>query len=109
MRSRNPKVFDILATWTCPLGYAPDGILSGGSDWPVLLPEMAIADALVDRHIGGMTHMYDPDDLDPEEMGEGAPELFMKALTTLGQDPDEVPFVGDYLRTLAGADETCRM
>jgi len=102
LRSRTPELFDALMAWTCPMGYAPDGLLSGGSDWPVLLPGMAIADALVDRRNGGGTHIYDPDDLDPDEVGDGATDDLKQALKALGQETDGVPLVDDYLRALAG-------
>lgn len=64
LRPRKLEAFDRLSHWLCP----PQQEI----DCPMLLPEMAIADALVDRASGGQTHIYDPDDLDPDEIPEGA-------------------------------------
>lgn len=105
LRPRPEAVFDTLLSWQCPIGYESDGLLERGSGWPVLMPEMAIADALVDRLRGGETHIYDPDDLDPEEMGSGAPDLFRQALAALGVEVKHVPLAPHYLQVLADEGE----
>ncbi|WP_154667686.1 hypothetical protein [Leisingera caerulea] len=96
IRCRGPEHFDMLLNWCCPMGHSETG-------WPVLLPEMAIADALADRSRGGATHIFDADDLDPDEMGDGAGEALLRALRDIDADPQSIGEALDpYLDVLSG-------
>jgi hypothetical protein len=79
-RPRSKQVLTILSSWLCDIAFG---------DCPVLRPEMALADAVLDRLRGGATHIYDPDDLDPDEIDGRAGELFRAALDALHADPEE--------------------
>lgn len=94
LRPRKLEAFDRLSHWLCP----PQQEI----DCPMLLPEMAIADALVDRASGGQTHIYDPDDLDPDEIPEGAADRFSRALADLGWPVDGSSEAQAYLEVLRG-------
>lgn len=96
IRHREPEHFDRLLNWCSAMAHSETG-------WPVLLPEMAIADALVDRLRGGTTHIFDADDLDPDEMGDGAGEALLNALRDIGVDPQDIGATLDpYLHVLCG-------
>ena len=75
LRPRPAHVLKLLEDWTTDHSY--DGCR-------VLRPEMAIADAVLDRLNGGATYIYDPDDLDPDEIDVGAGQVFRQALDALG-------------------------
>ncbi len=80
-RPRSPRTLDILVKWASDVPF--DGL-------QVLMPEMAIADAVLDRLRGGQTHIYDPDDIDPDEPDDMSGKMFRKALAALDATDEEM-------------------
>lgn len=101
IRPRSPEIFDLL------LGYAEASRMQGvvpmgdvgplGEDWLILPPEVAIADALLDRRSGRATHIFDADDLDPDEIDPLALSRLPDVMRILGAGQGAAELAMGYL------------